>query len=91
MHVADKNTVMHFWNCLKSHSGLKKTRAKHAIKLKQNQRFRAHQDKIVTIFRRGYNVLVGDDAQFVNQTVHEGRWERKVIERIKNVQCPEIV
>lgn len=24
MHVADKNTVMHFWNCLKSHSGLKK-------------------------------------------------------------------
>lgn len=91
MHVADKNTVMHFWNCLKSHSGLKKTRAKHAIKLKQNQHFRAHQDKIVTIFRRGYNVLVGDNAQFVNQTVHEGQWERKVIERIKNVQCPEAV
>lgn len=91
MHVADKNTVMHFWNCLKSHSGLKKTRAKHAIKLKQNQHFRAHQDKIVTFFRRGYNVVVGDNAQFVNQTVHEGRWERKVIERIKNVQCPEAV
>lgn len=61
------------------------------IKLKQNQHFRAHQDKIVTFFRRGYNVVVGDNAQFVNQTVHEGRWERKVIERIKNVQCPEAV